>query len=523
MPGRSSQHLNSFHISAFKQMSLTFRLAKGASISFAGLIISKIIAFLYRIIVGRGLGPEAYGFLTLGIASFFLAQNFSNISVDEAIDRYVPEDKERTSRYLFSALRVSMPLSIVAAIMMFIFAERLATLANLDQEMVQVIRIMSIGVPFGVLSSSLTSVFTSHEKIRYNVYVNQIFQNVVKLTTGAAALSLGLGLWGVTWGFTISVITSVLLAGYYIHARFDLSWPEDTNSRKIVSYSWPLFFSGLMGFVLSWTDSIMIGYFTGSGAEVGIYNAAFPLAQTLTVFMGATTTIAFPIMSGLYGKGKIKEMKSLYQTNTRWVLIFTTPTTLLMFLFPEEILQLTFGKEYLPAANTLRILSAGMFAGTLVGPTGVALKSTDNQKYTMYNSVFTTGANVLINIILIPMLGIIGAAYASIASSLIGNFAGAAETYYEEKIHAFHTGLIPIFISSVISLVLTFIGIKLVQPITPIWTLIPGAALFGSLYLILLVLFGGIKEEDRDIIKSAGKKIDMEEKADKIADLVIRN
>jgi O-antigen/teichoic acid export membrane protein len=313
-----------------------------------------------------------------------------------------------------------------------------------------------------------------------------------------------------------------MLAAYYIHRHFDLGIPDDTNSRKIVAYSWPLFFSGLMGFVLSWTDSIMIGFFTGSGAEVGIYNAAFPLAQVLTVFMTATTTIAFPIMSGLYGKGKLKEMKGLYQTNTRWVLMFATPATLLMVLFPEEILHLTFGREYTAAAATLRILAGGMFAGTLVGPTGVLLKSTDNQKYSMYNSVFTTGTNVAINFFLIPILGIIGAAYASIASSLIGNFAGAVEGYYEEGIHAFHTGLIPIFAASTLSLVITYIGIKTVQPVTPLWTLIPGVMIFGSLYLVLLIAFGGIKEEDRDIIIGAGRRAGMEEEAEKVADIVIR-
>lgn len=504
-------------------MSVASRLAKGASISFIGLVISKIIAFFYRITVGRGLGPEAYGYLTLGIASFFLAQNLSNISVDEAIDRYVPQDKDKTSRYLYSALRVSMPLSVIAAVIMFIFAEQLVSLANLESQMVQVVRIMSIGVPFGVLSSSLTSVFTSHEKIRYNVYVNQIFQNIVKLGTGVGALAFGLGLWGVTWGFTLSVITSVVLAAYYVHRHFDLSWPEDTNSRKIVMYSWPLFFSGLMGFVLSWTDSIMIGFFTGSGAEVGIYNAAFPLAQVIGVFMGATTTIAFPIMSRLYGKGKLKEMKGLYQANTRWVLMFATPATLLMVLFPEEILHITFGKEYIPAAGTLRILAAGTFAGTLVGPTGVLLKSTDNQKYSMYNSIFTTGANVAINFFLIPIYGILGAAYASIASSLIGNFAGAVEGYYEEGVHAFHTGLIPIFTASLISLIATYAGIKFVQPVTALWTLVPGAIFFGTLYLVLLISFGGLKEEDRDIIKGAGRRIRMEEEADRVADIVIRD
>ncbi len=503
-------------------MTLASRLAKGASISFAGLVVSKILAFFYRITVGRGLGPEAYGFLTLGIASFFLAQNLSNISVDEAIDRYVPEDRERASRYIFSALRVSMPLSLISAAVMFFFADQLVTVANLDGQMVEVVKIMAVGVPFGVLSSSLTSVFTSHEKIRYNVYVNQIFQNVVKLSTGVAALALGLGLQGVTWGFTLSVITSVLLAAYYIHTRFDLSLPNDTNSRKIVKYSWPLFFSGLMGFVLSWTDSIMIGYFTGSGTQVGIYNAAFPLAQTLTIFMGATTTIAFPIMSQLYGKGKKDEMKQLYRTNVRWVLMFTTPAFLLMALFPGEILHITFGKRYMPAASTLRILSAGMFAGTLVGPVGLILKSTDNQRYTMYNSVFTTFSNVVINLVLIPVLGIVGAAYASIASNLIGNFAGGVEAYYEERIHAFHLGLLPVFAAALISLAATYGGIKFFQPVTPLWTLIPGAAFFGLTYGIIFVLLGGLKEEDRDIIKGTGRRIGYEKEAGKIADIVIR-
>jgi O-antigen/teichoic acid export membrane protein len=504
-------------------MSVASRLAKGASISFVGLLISKIIAFFYRITVGRGLGPEAYGYLTLGIASFFLAQNFSNISVDEAIDRYVPENRDRTSRYLYSALRVSMPLSLIAAAVMFIFTEQLVVLANLDSQMETVVRIMAVGVPFGVLSSSLTSVFTSHKKIRYNVYVNQIFQNLVKLGTGIGTLGLGLGLWGVTWGFTLSVITSVILAAYYIHTQFDIAWPDDTNSRKIVKYSWPLFFSGLMGFVLSWTDSIMIGFFTGSGAKVGIYNAAFPLAQVLFVFMSATNTIAFPIMSGLYGNGKIQDLKNLYQTNTRWVLIFSTPAFLLMALFPEEILQITFGNEYKPAAGTLRILAVGTFAGTLVGPTGVLLKSTDNQRYSMYNSVFTTGTNVVINFFLIPALGIIGAAYASIASSLIGNFAGAVEGYYEEGVHAFHTGLVPIFASALISLIATYIGIKFLKPVTPVWTLIPGVIIFGIFYLMLLVGLGGLKEEDRDIIKGAGRRTGMEEGAEKIAHIVIRD
>lgn len=503
-------------------MSLLSRLAKGASITFIGMFISKLFGFFYRITVGRGLGPESYGYLTLGIASFFLAQNLANISVDEAITRYVPEDYSQTSKYLFSALRVSLPLGILSGFVIFIFAEQFVNLVGFDPAMVEVVKIMAVAVPFGVASSSLNSVFVAREKLRFNVYINNIYQQAFKLFSGIAALAFGLGISGVTWGFSLSAITSTFLSIYYLKTRFDLSWPEDTNSREIVKYSWPLFFSGLMGFVLSWTDSIMIGFFTGSGSEVGIYNAAFPLAQTLTIFMSATTTIAFPIMSGLYSDGKMRELSSFYKTSTRWILTFTTPAFLLMFLFPEEILQLTFGNQYTSAAYSLRILGGGFFIGSLVGPTGQLLKSTDNQQYIMYNSAASTTVNFLMNLALIPMIGIAGAAYASITSSLIGNLAGAVENYYEEGIHSLHSGLIPLFVASLLSLVITYIGIKIIQPVTPLWTLIPGAAAFGILYLVLLILFGGVKEEDRGIIKGAGRRVGYEDEAGKLAEILIR-
>jgi O-antigen/teichoic acid export membrane protein len=164
-----------------------------------------------------------------------------------------------------------------------------------------------------------------------------------------------------------------------------------------------------------------------------------------------------------------------------------------------------------------------MFIGSIVGPTGVLLKSTDNQKYSMYNSIFTTGANVVINIMLIPMLGIIGAAYASIASSLIGNFASAIESYYEEGIHGFHKGLIPIFVASFSSLAITYTMINMIRPVTPLWILIPGAVMFGIIYVLILVGLGGLKEEDREIMEEFGKKLGMEKEADYIADIVIRD
>lgn len=503
-------------------MSLASRLAKGAGITFLGMAASKALSFLYRILVGREMGPELYGLLTLGIASFMLAQNLANLSVNEAITRYVPEDYSRTSFFLFSALKISLPFSIVSSLLLFLFADQIVAILDFSGQMTTVLKIMALAVPFGVASSSLNSVFVAREKMRFVVYVNHLFQNSFKLLSGITALSLGLGLGGVTAGFALSAVLSMFLSVYYLVRNFDIGLPDSTDSRKILSYSWPLFLSGMITFVLSWTDTFMIGVLTGDATQVGVYNAAFPLAQTLTIFLSATAQIAFPIMSGLYADKKMKALSEFYRTNTRWVMMFTLPAFLLISLFPEQVLLLTFGEQYSGAAQALRILGAGFFIATLVGPSGQLLKSADRTRFVMYNNLAGAIANVALNLFLIPLIGIAGAAYASITSNLIVNVAGAAENYWKDGIHGFHTGLLPIFASGVTALALTYTGIKYFQPVTPLTTLIPGVIVFGALYGTGLIIFGALKEEDRDIIIGAGRKIEQEEYAEKLADLVIR-
>jgi O-antigen/teichoic acid export membrane protein len=504
-------------------MSLASRLAKGAGITFVGMAASKALSFLYRIAVGREMGPELYGFLTLGIASFMLAQNLANISVDEGIKRFVPEDYSQTSKYLFSALKVSLPFSIISSAVLFIFAGSFVDLLGFESQMTTVFRIMAIAVPFGVASSSLNSVFVAREKMRFVVYVNHVFQNSFKLASGVAALALGFGLAGVTWGFALSAVLSMFLSAYYVLKNFDISIPDSTNSSEILRYSWPLFLSGMIGFVLNWTDTFMIGALTQSATQVGVYNAAFPLAQTLTIFLSATSQIAFPIMSGLYANKKMNELSEFYRTNTRWVTMFTLPAFLLMVLFPSQVLSLTFGSEYLEASNALRILAGGFFVATLVGPSGQLLKSADRTKFVMYNNLGGAIANVLLNLFLIPVIGIAGAAYASIASNLIVNVSGALENYWKDGVHGFHRDLLPLFASAGVALALTYSGIKYFQPVTPLRTLIPGVIVFGGLYGLGLIVFGALNPEDRDIIVGAGRKIGYEEEAGKLADLVIRD
>ncbi|MFB6207752.1 MAG: oligosaccharide flippase family protein [Candidatus Nanohaloarchaea archaeon] len=504
-------------------MSYVTQLAKGAGITFIGMVASKILSFAYRTFLGRTLGPEQYGLFALALAGFFLAQNLATLSLDQAVKKFMPEQlsPEHTFQVLYSSLRVALPLSLLTAVGLFFGAPLFENF--LEQGLSMPLKILAIVVPFGVLSGIVVPTFASHNRMQYTVITNHLFQNSLKLATAIAAVSLGMGLAGVIWGFALSVFLSSLLAVYFVVEKVgvEFSVPEDKPTKKYVRYSWPLFFSGLIGFVLGWTDTVMLGYYLDS-AQVGIYNAAFPLAQVLTVFLGATGSINLPLMSKLYSKGKLGEINDFYQTNTRWILTFTAPAFLVLFLFPEPVLALTFGREYVSGALALRILSAGFFIAAAAGPVEQLLKTTERTSFVLYNNAVAAGGNVVLNVALIPVLGLPGAAAASLASRAFSNIAGLVENFYLDGIHPFHRDLVPVVAASIVSVAITYATIKTVQPVTPLRTLIPGAVLFGLVYGLTLWALGGIKEEDREVIVGTFRKIKQEELGEKLAELLIR-
>lgn len=497
-------------------------LAKGASIAFVGIIASKIISFFYRITLGRGLGPEEYGLIMLGIAVFYFGKKISSFSVNEGIKRFMPlEDGSKSkSDLILSATIISVPLAILGFLIIFLGADLISTHIFEDEDVSYLLKILAPAIPFAVISGIFLDSMVGHERMKFFSIIQYVFQNLVKLITALIAIYFGMGYVGVGLGFSLAILLTAILSGIILFTKImEFSIVRPTKTKKIFEYSWPLFLSGMMTLVLSWTDTLMLGFFLDS-TQVGIYNAAFPLAAALMAFMTAVSKIGFPVMSKLAQKSN-QDLDSFFKTTTRWVLTFATPGFLIIMLFPQEILFLTFGSEYVEAYQALRILAVGFFISMVVGPTSVLIKATDHTKLTLFNTSIMGVGNVILNVILIPLYGIVGAAIASMVSKIIGNFAAALEAVVLENIFGLSKSVFPVFVASTFSLVIFYPIFQLLEISSPILTFMFGATIYGILYLTMLVLFGGFKPEDREIIVSAGRKVDKKELFERIADTII--
>jgi O-antigen/teichoic acid export membrane protein len=142
-----------------------------------------------------------------------------------------------------------------------------------------------------------------------------------------------------------------------------------------------------------------------------------------------------PIISEIYSSRKIKMLGDLYSTITKWIIIFTLPIVISIVFFSNTIMKF-FGQAYTIGSSALVILALGQMINVFVGANGIILNMSGHERLLLINNISMAIINIIFNAILIPKIGILGAAISTGMSISIVNIV----KLFEVK---FLLGLIP--------------------------------------------------------------------------------
>jgi len=490
------------------------KVAKGAGIAFAGTFIGLILAYFSRMVIARWLGASGYGLICLGFTTMTVVAGLSLVGLPAAIQRYVSfykgkEDAARIKGVIIGALEISFPLSVIFALLLFFGADWLAIHIFHEPNLIQVLRIFSLGIPFWALANNFVSATVGFQNLRYRVYVNELFQNTLKLIAIVALLASGFEVIGAAWGWILAVIGMPLLAFYFLQKKvfpiFNTKTKTISMKRELLFFSWPLIFTTFAGLIMGYMDTLMLGYFS-TAHNVGIYNAALPTAGVLRTGSGAFGLIFMPVASELYARNKEQDLKGIYTTVTKWVLCITLPAFLLMALFSDWIMKILFGPEFVAGAQALSILGFSFFISSVFGLSGSLLHVYGRTKIVMVCSFAAAGANFILNSLLIPIYGISGAAIATGISVLIGGFLRFLFVLRIAKMQPFKKSYLkPVIASS--------LAVSIVYTITKylIGVSIPSLSgmlfVFLALYFFLLLLFKSFEPQDLMIMRAIDQRL----------------
>ena len=483
-------------------------IAKGGVIVFAGMLISRLLAYLYVALVAR-LGSSEYGLLSLAIVIVSFLSIIATFGFRTGIIRYIAyykgkKDDKGIKGSIISSLKVSLPLSIFLTFILFIFSEKISVLIFHNPDLTPILRIISLSLPFLALSELFISAITGFQKIEYKVLIKEIIENTLKLLLTFLVIYFGYKLFGVTVVYVITMIVSAILSFYFLQKKIfpflKTKVIPKPLTKELIVFSLPLIFSSFFTLIVKWTDVLMIGYFRNA-SDVGVYNVALPTANLLTLIPTSMMAIFMPIIMEFYSKKKFKEIKNISIINSKWIFFLNFPIFLLILLFSKQILSIMFGSEYIVGSLALTILLFGYMVRSLTHVNSAILIMLKKTKLLFFSGLIAAIFNIILNYLLIPKFGIIGGAIATSFSFIV--------TFLFVFIYSYKlTGIQPIkwnYLKSIIAGIISCFIVKYISGFVDNISFIP-FVLFSILFLIiyglLIYFFKGLNNEDKEIINS---------------------
>lgn len=167
-------------------------------------------------------------------------------------------------------------------------------------------------------------------------------------------------------------------------------------------------------------DMVMLGSIR-LPAEAGNYKVAATFALLSATVLNVLNLVAQPRIAQMHASGDIAGMRRLVTLVSRLGFSAGCMVGGAFLLLGKWLLGTAFGAEYIAAYSALLILAAGQIANTFFGPVMMVLQMCDQERLVMYGVLAAAAANIVLNALLIPWLGIIGAATATALTLFIWN------------------------------------------------------------------------------------------------------
>ena len=373
--------------------------AHGAGIYFQALTLTTIAAVLGRVglsntlvrftaanaaisdwgkISGLHRKSISIAFVASGFAALLLAGNSQWIS--EAV----------FSEPQLGSITRWMSLTIVPATLSYLYAHLLKGLKRIAAA----ISIESVTIPFVALVGTLIAVPPGGIHAAVSVYTVAVVLNLI------FALAL--------WRKAAPPISSI--SGHF-------------DTRELLQSSVPLFLMTLVQLVNQSASTIMLGMWENS-TEVGIFSAANRTSSLTSFVLIAVNSIAAPKFAALSKQGDLDALRRTAQDSAKLMALAAGLPLLLFLFFPGWIMSI-FGPQFVSGKMALSILSLGQFVNVVTGSVGFLLMMSGHESVMRNIIAFTATINVCCNAVLIPTMGLLGAAIAGAITLSLQNLLAA--------------------------------------------------------------------------------------------------
>lgn len=490
-------------------------ISRQSAVFFIGTIFTMAAGYLVKIYVARVLGAEQLGLYALGMTLVGLAQLVGMLGVQGTAARYVAVYNgtgkfDQLRGFLTRSLGLVTGLNLVLSIGLVFGGGWIARRLYHAPDLVHYVPLFAVLAFLGALSAFYGQVLAGFKDVAKRTVITNFVGSPLVIVLTVVLLTLGTGMWGYLAAQIVnSAVVVILMAAVAWRltpapARFSFA-PLPSLDREVISFAAAAFGMSALDFLVTQADKILLGLYLNPRV-VGVYVLASTLSAFIPIILQSVNQILAPVIADLHAQGRMDVLQKLFQTLTKWVLGLTVPLAFVVIVFARPLMR-TFGPDFESGWLVLVIGALGQLVNCGVGSVGYLLLMSGNQRRLIKVQFVMAGVSVLVNISLIPVLGIVGAVLAAACVNVGGNLWNLHEVREALRIspynRSYYALLIPTaFVATGLVLVRLWTASSGHQFVVVLVALILSYAIFGSLAAAF-----ALDPDDRMIAASAWSQL----------------
>jgi len=389
------------------------RLATTGAAYTAASIISKLIAVALLPLYTRYLTTTDYGAAELMFSAVVAASIVIRLGVVEALLRFYYKEGEEPAKVVSTSFATLFWAGLISVIVLFPFAGPISELL-LGESDPTLARIAIPGLFVLTLSEYLLTIFRLDERARAFFVVTMLSVLLTIPVTVILVVPLDLGAEGLLLGSYGTGLVIVLGLIFYNRHRLSVV-PDRPLLRRMMNFGLPTMPAELSLYSLSFIDRVLIAHKLGV-AEVGLYAIAVKMSQGIAVLVRGFQ-LAFPPLA--YSIQDDDEARLAYSAVVTWFVLVMSFVVSFLWLIAPWIVGLLAAPKFADAADVVGPVSAGAALYALYMVLLVVLGRTGQTKYNLPATLAGLVVNVVLNLLLLPLWGIIGAGVSLVLSYLV--------------------------------------------------------------------------------------------------------
>lgn len=458
--------------------------------------ITNVLVALSGIImlplITKTLGAHDYGIWVQVNVTIGLLWTFANLGLPFAMTRFLPAktSKEEIQEEFYSVFVLVSLTTLIVSIILIAAAHFIA--GAFFEGATDIVRITGLIILVWSLDWVFLSVFRTFRQMkRYSVFI--IAETYGQIGLIAYLVLNGHGILSIVLAVLAIRIVIFFILIFLIKSQIGIGRPHFSRIKEYLSFGLPTIPGNVAAWVVASSDRYVIGYFLGA-ASVGVYSAGYGLGSIPLMMAVVLGFVLPPTLSKLYDEGRMEEVKTHLSYSLKYLLAIAIP-----FVFGAVILA----KPVLRLFSTTEIASEGYFIVPLIAMSILLygtyvviahiLVVTKKTKIMGLIWIIAAVVNLGLNIVVVPHLGIMGAALTTLVAYSLALGIGSYYSFEEFKFSVDWRFIAKSLIASaMMSLVVWWIAPE--GNVATIIAVVIGVVVYG---VVLLLLRGFGREEFR--------------------------